>query len=150
MRCLASLSRCFRSSRTVSDWFLLMKVVAMPVLPQRPVRPILCQVSKELQHIHASPAHDWAQTSCSAKVRAPQNIHQDCYDVQASPVHIVFYFLRHVIVNDMLNVREVQALGSNIRSDKHILAPLLEPVYGLIPLSLILATCIISGQYTVS
>ena len=35
-------SRCFRSSRIDSDWFLFMKVVAMPVLPQRPVRPILC------------------------------------------------------------------------------------------------------------
>jgi hypothetical protein len=35
-------SRCFRSSRIDSDWFLLMKVVAMPVLPQRPVRPIRC------------------------------------------------------------------------------------------------------------
>ena len=50
--------------------------------------------------------------------------------------------LWHVIVDDMLNVREVQALRGNIRGHKHILAPLLEPVYGLIPLSLILATFI--------
>lgn len=38
MRCLASLSRCFKSSRMCSLWFLLMKVVAMPVLPLRPAR----------------------------------------------------------------------------------------------------------------
>ncbi len=31
-----ALSRCFRSSRICSLWFLLMKVVAMPVLPLRP------------------------------------------------------------------------------------------------------------------
>ena len=38
MRCLASRSRCFRSSRMCSLWFLLMKEVAMPVLPLRPAR----------------------------------------------------------------------------------------------------------------
>ena len=42
MRCLASRSKCFRSSRIVSSQFLLMKVVATPVLPQRPVRPMRC------------------------------------------------------------------------------------------------------------
>lgn len=40
--CLASISRCFKSNSTDSSLALLMKVVAIPVLPERPVLPILC------------------------------------------------------------------------------------------------------------
>ena len=39
-----SINRCFKSSKMVSDWFLLMNVVARPVFPQRPVRPALCDI----------------------------------------------------------------------------------------------------------
>ncbi|RIA05210.1 hypothetical protein BRARA_K00497 [Brassica rapa] len=40
--CLASCSKCFRSSSVVSLWFLFINVVAIPVFPHRPVLPILC------------------------------------------------------------------------------------------------------------
>mmetsp|Transcript_77202 Transcript_77202/g.208422 ORF Transcript_77202/g.208422 Transcript_77202/m.208422 type:complete len:224 (-) Transcript_77202:911-1582(-) len=42
MRCLASRRRYLRSRRMLSEQFLLMKVVATPVFPQRPVRPMRC------------------------------------------------------------------------------------------------------------
>ncbi|KYN45346.1 hypothetical protein ALC56_00192 [Trachymyrmex septentrionalis] len=35
-------AKCLRSSNTDSSFALLMKVVAIPVRPERPVRPILC------------------------------------------------------------------------------------------------------------
>ncbi|KYN08845.1 hypothetical protein ALC57_19048 [Trachymyrmex cornetzi] len=35
-------AKCLRSSSTDSSFALLMKVVAIPVRPERPVRPILC------------------------------------------------------------------------------------------------------------
>ncbi|KYQ49042.1 hypothetical protein ALC60_12099 [Trachymyrmex zeteki] len=40
--CFASINKCLRSSSTDSSFALLMKVVAIPVRPERPVRPILC------------------------------------------------------------------------------------------------------------
>jgi hypothetical protein len=40
--CLASISRCFKSSSTDSSLALFIKVVAIPVLPERPVRPMRC------------------------------------------------------------------------------------------------------------
>jgi hypothetical protein len=46
--CLASISRCFRSSSTDSSFALLMNVVAIPDLPERPVRPIRCTAKKIL------------------------------------------------------------------------------------------------------
>lgn len=39
--CLASINRCFRSSKTDSSLDLLMNVVANPLFPDLPVRPIL-------------------------------------------------------------------------------------------------------------
>lgn len=38
--CLASISKCFKSNSTDSSFALLMNVVAIPVFPDRPVRPI--------------------------------------------------------------------------------------------------------------
>jgi hypothetical protein len=44
------LSRCLRSKRHVSSQLLLMNVVATPVLPHRPVRPILFEDSSKLKN----------------------------------------------------------------------------------------------------
>ncbi|RID47934.1 hypothetical protein BRARA_I04491 [Brassica rapa] len=40
--CLASCNKCSKSSSVVSLWFLFINIVATPVFPRRPVRPILC------------------------------------------------------------------------------------------------------------
>lgn len=50
IRWRASLSRCLRSKRHVSSQLLLMNVVATPVLPHRPVRPILFEDSSKLKN----------------------------------------------------------------------------------------------------
>ncbi|CAD6226464.1 GSCOCG00005837001-RA-CDS, partial [Cotesia congregata] len=40
--CFASINKCLRSNNTDSSLDLLINVVAIPLLPERPVLPILC------------------------------------------------------------------------------------------------------------
>lgn len=44
--CRASINKCFKSNSTDSSLALFMKVVAIPVLPERPVLPILWTICK--------------------------------------------------------------------------------------------------------
>mmetsp|Transcript_40503 Transcript_40503/g.103728 ORF Transcript_40503/g.103728 Transcript_40503/m.103728 type:complete len:298 (-) Transcript_40503:1225-2118(-) len=48
-----------------------------------------------------------------------------------NPMHVVLDLARHVVVDDVLNVGEIQTLGSHIRGDKHVLLPPLECIDGL-------------------
>lgn len=76
-----------------------MKVVAMPVFPERPVRPIRCTAEREqslwptAQGLGPSP-HPWLP-------KLPT---------------IVLDLLRHIVIDDVLDGREVQALGGYVRS----------------------------------
>lgn len=77
---------------------LLMKVVAMPVFPERPVRPILCTARKG-----------------TGSGRLPGGL---ALLLSSPPIPmrltIVFYLFRHVIVDDMLDGRKVQAFRGHI------------------------------------
>ena len=78
----------------------LTKVVATPVLPQRPVRP--------------------ASITCA-----------DCTAPRTDAVHVVVNVLRHVEVDDVLHVGEIEALGCDVGGNKHVLAATLEGADGL-------------------
>lgn len=54
------------------------------------------------------------------------------------PFHtIVFYFLGHVVIDDMLDGWEIQAFGGNICCNKNILFPIPESLNSLCPLLLV-------------
>ena len=57
-----------------------------------------------------------------------------------TPVHVVFNLWRHVVVDDVLDVGEVQALAGDVRGHQHVLAARLEAVQGPRPLLLVLVT----------
>lgn len=78
---------------------LLMKVVAMPVFPERPVRPIRCTARKG--------------TACGSLPEGQALL------LSSPPIPhlctIVLNFFRHVIVDDVLDGRKVQAFRGHIR-----------------------------------
>lgn len=41
-------------------------------------------------------------------------------------MHVVLDLVRHVEVDDVLDVREVEALGGDVRGDQHVLLSLLQ------------------------
>ena len=84
--CFASRSRCFKSRRISSDDNRLMNVVAIPVLPLRPVLPIL-----------------WTSFIIRSEEWRMQTV--------------IFNFLGHVVVDNMLDLVEIQAFGRNVCSD---------------------------------
>lgn len=78
---------------------LLMNVVAMPVFPERPVRPILCTAERGTA---SGPLPGAGAQPAAQPLSFPQ-----------APT-VVLDLLRHVIIDDVLDGREVQALGGYI------------------------------------
>lgn len=56
------------------------------------------------------------------------------------PVYIVFDFLGHVVVDDVLDVGEIETLGRDVRGDEDVLLSLPEGGHGVLSLLLVLAT----------
>lgn len=77
---------------------LLMKVVAMPVFPERPVRPIRCTAMKRTA-LSPLPGRLVLILFSPPISRAPT---------------IVLDFFRHVIIDDVLDGRKVEAFGGHI------------------------------------
>lgn len=98
---------------------LLMKVVAMPVFPERPVRPILC--TAERGNSLWPSAWGWG-LACTPIPQVPT---------------IVLDLLRHVVIDDMLDGREVQALGGYVCGHQNILLAFPEGFNGLGPFLLV-------------
>mmetsp|Transcript_14242 Transcript_14242/g.21071 ORF Transcript_14242/g.21071 Transcript_14242/m.21071 type:complete len:260 (-) Transcript_14242:832-1611(-) len=56
------------------------------------------------------------------------------------PMHVIFNLSRHVEINDMLNVREIQALCCDVSGNQNILLPNFELLDCLVSIHLILPT----------
>jgi hypothetical protein len=56
------------------------------------------------------------------------------------PVHVVLDLIGHVIVDDVLHPREVEALGRHVCRDKHVLGATLEAADGCDALLLVLVS----------
>ena len=99
---------------------LLMKVVAMPVFPERPVRPIRCTADREQSM--------WPPLQGPGPSPQPQ-----------PPKYptVVLDLLGHVIIDDVLDGREVQALGGYICGHKYILLAFPECLKSLGPFLLV-------------
>ena len=57
----------------------------------------------------------------------------------AYPVHVVLNLLGHVKVDDVLNVRKVEALGRHVGADEHVFLTVLEHLDRVLALLLVLA-----------
>lgn len=148
-----------RSRRMLSEHCLLMKVVATPVFPQRPVRPIRCtyvsisfgmsklitcckrrrMISPDEKPEASSSTcmvsffHVWSLFGhCHSRLYAGQDVLAQTHRMSIIPVFLSL--TQHT--NTHLYIWEIQTLCGNVRCNKHVCLAILELFHRILTLLL--------------